>query len=615
MNIEVDSQDVIKIILQFLKENNLHKSMQALQEETNVSLNVVDNLDQLLSDIMNGRWNRVLQIVSSIGISSEALYDLFEQIFFELIEMDEIDSARHLLYNSAPLQSMKTDETHTIRYSRLEQIILHCHDEHAKRDIIHQLYGFDANHQLNSKEKRRKQIAENIEKQVFEASPSRLLSLINNALKYQQLCGKLVKGENYDLFRDYDKCGTVDKRDRNENIVRKNTCIIPFSKNSSMTFVSFSTDGNLLVSGSSDGFLEIWDYDTGKLIKDSNVLKFQSNDELLIHHENEPVRYITFSHDSQLMATGGDTGSIKIWKVYEGVNSIAFNDAHSSAITSLSFNKNGTQILSASLDKSIKIFGLKSKRILKEFHGHKSFVNKALYMNNDQSIISCSADGTIKIWCSKTTDCIHSIDNIQRLVPQNEMNAMKQYLNQQYGNNSKHGEELLASSSAQSANANVNQIANVSIRSIVANPMNKKTKQEEVYVVVNNCYIVYLLHVRTGKLIKKIESEKLKNHLLNKRNHHNTQQTAVNDVFDDHYFADIALSAYGHYLYALGEPDHILYCFNMLKKKSSKSNKKLDLLSHAIKLHDDNVVCIAHHPHRNILASISNDRKLKIWRP
>ena len=54
MDIEVDSQDVIKVVLQFLKENNLHKSMKALQEESNVSLNVVDNLDKLISDIHNG---------------------------------------------------------------------------------------------------------------------------------------------------------------------------------------------------------------------------------------------------------------------------------------------------------------------------------------------------------------------------------------------------------------------------------------------------------------------------------------------------------------------------------------------------------------------------------
>jgi len=315
---------------------------------------------------------------------------------------------------------------------------------------------------------------------------------------------------------------------------------------------------------------------------------------------------ITFSNDSQLMASGGNNGSIKIWKIYKGINSITFNGAHSKSITSLSFNKNGTQILSSSIDNTIKIHGLKSKRILKEFNGHKSFVNKALYINNDDSVISCSSDGSIRIWDTKTTDCIHQITNIHKMVPQNNINPMKQYLNQQYGDidnddnsNNKNEDQLKISTS------------NISIRTIIANPMNKKTKQEEVYVILaNNSYIIYLINAKTGKLIKKIESEKLKKYLLNKQQ----SNTASNDKEFDHYFVDIVLSSYGHYLYVLGEPDHILYCFNTLKKSKKKKKKSDDLLSNAIKVHDDNVICMAHHPHRNILASISN-KQLKIWRP
>jgi len=253
---------------------------------------------------------------------------------------------------------------------------------------------------------------------VFEAAPSRLLSLLNNALKYQQIAGHFVKGETYDLFRDYERHQIADKRDRNEKIVRKNTCVIPYSKQSSMTCVAFSADGNLLVSGSSDGFIEIWDYDQGKLLKDGHIVAYQANDELLIHGENDAVRALAFSRDSQLMASGGDGGSVKIWKVYDGVNSVTFADAHCMSITSLAFNKNGTQILTASIDKKIKIFGLKSRRILKEFDGHDAFVNQAMYVNHGVSVISCASDGCIKIWDTKTTDCIHSIERIHCMQPQ-----------------------------------------------------------------------------------------------------------------------------------------------------------------------------------------------------
>ena len=45
----------MKLILQFLKENNLHDSASALQEETDVSLNLVSNKAKLKEDIEAGR--------------------------------------------------------------------------------------------------------------------------------------------------------------------------------------------------------------------------------------------------------------------------------------------------------------------------------------------------------------------------------------------------------------------------------------------------------------------------------------------------------------------------------------------------------------------------------
>ena len=113
--------------------------------------------DQLYSG-----WNRVLETVSSIGISTEILFDLFEHIYYELLEMNEIDSARSLLYNSFPLQSMKTDEIHKMRYCRLEQLLINNNGHFSNM----QLYGYGVN-----KEKKRKEIAENMEKQLFESSP------------------------------------------------------------------------------------------------------------------------------------------------------------------------------------------------------------------------------------------------------------------------------------------------------------------------------------------------------------------------------------------------------------------------------------------------------------
>ena len=54
MSMEVESGDVIRLILQFLKENNLSASMKTLQEESKISFNSVESIEQFHRDVVNG---------------------------------------------------------------------------------------------------------------------------------------------------------------------------------------------------------------------------------------------------------------------------------------------------------------------------------------------------------------------------------------------------------------------------------------------------------------------------------------------------------------------------------------------------------------------------------
>lgn len=119
------------------------------------------------------------------------------------------------------------------------------------------------------------------------------------------------------------------------------------------------------------------------------------------------VNAVVITPDGQRVISASDDKTIKIWDLGSG-RFLCSLEGHTDNVNALVCTPDGRQVISGSHDNTIKVWDLKSGRICRTLEGHSKRIFSVT--TNGELIVSGSMDNTIKIWDLKSGKLLRSLE-------------------------------------------------------------------------------------------------------------------------------------------------------------------------------------------------------------
>ncbi|KAH9784888.1 transcriptional corepressor LEUNIG-like [Citrus sinensis] len=157
------------------------------------------------------------------------------------------------------------------------------------------------------------------------------------------------------------------------------------SRNSKVTCCHFSSDGKLLASSGHDRKAVLWNMDT---------LQTESTPE----DHKSVVTDVRFRPNSSQLATASVDKSVRLW------------DAANGGTAQVRFQPRIGQLLAAASDKVVSIFDIETDRQTHSLQGHAELVNYICWDTNGDYLASVSQN-LVKVWSMASGECIQELSS------------------------------------------------------------------------------------------------------------------------------------------------------------------------------------------------------------
>src|SRR5262245_19920261 len=152
--------------------------------------------------------------------------------------------------------------------------------------------------------------------------------------------------------------------------------------------VAFSTDGSRFVTAGWIHTVQVWEAASGKLLR-------------AIPCEGPNLFAVAVSPDGRYIAAGGDQPQafIHVWDV-RGAQPVAIGGfaGHRDAVHSVAFSRDGTKLLTASHDRTARLWDVSTGKEIRTFVGHSWWLWSADFSPDERRVVTASQDGTAILW-------------------------------------------------------------------------------------------------------------------------------------------------------------------------------------------------------------------------